>query len=245
MEVVIYPAAEYAARQRMFNGLARLFPVSFVSAEQAPNERVPAIGFATDPAWITAASGCRHLVYRGTAPDHARTDPSSTVRFSDGQMLDSRLANQSLPGNTPSRDEELPDQLGDVLATRNGKPFWWGREENGSRIDIVSNSPAELGATESLRERCGKDGSTLIPLIQFLRDVTGYSEWHRPPLRASFLIDDPNLHRPTYGFVKFAELARYGYDQACHFAFATIPLELGTRIGKPRRFFVERSLSFH
>ena len=224
-EVVIYPAAEYAARRRLFNGLERLFLVSFVAEEQAPNERVPAIGFTTDPASTAVAAGCRHLVYLETAQHHARPGLPETVRFSDSHMLDSRLTDQSLPGKATSHDQELPDHLGDVLATRNGNPFWRGRETNGSRVDVILNSPAELGATESLRERCGTDGPTLIPLIQLLRDATGYSEWHRPPLRASFLIDDPNLHRPTYGFVKFAELARYAYDQGCHVAFATIPLD--------------------
>jgi hypothetical protein len=40
------------------------------------------------------------------------------------------------------------------------------------------------------------------------------------------IIDDPNLHWPTYGYVRFAELARHATAHGYHAAMATIPLDL-------------------
>jgi hypothetical protein len=88
-----------------------------------------------------------------------------------------------------------------------------------------------------------------IPLVHFLRDITDYSEWKRPPLRATFVIDDPNLHWPTYGFISFAALARHAREHGYHVAFATIPLDAWFTHKRTARLFrqarSELSLAVH
>ncbi len=49
--------------------------------------------------------------------------------------------------------------------------------------------------------------------------------WQDAPTRASFIIDDPNLHWPSYGHVRFPELALDAAENGYHVAFGTIPLD--------------------
>ena len=44
----------------------------------------------------------------------------------------------------------------------------------------------------------------LVPLLHLLHHVCRELDWCEQPLRASFVIDDPNLHRGSYGFLDYA-----------------------------------------
>ena len=86
--------------------------------------------------------------------------------------------------------------------------------------------PRELAVGETLRNRL-RPGAILplLPLTSFLLRVAEASGLKRAPLRAAFLIDDPNLHRVRYGYLNFAELAARATTEGWHIAFATIPLD--------------------
>jgi hypothetical protein len=55
--------------------------------------------------------------------------------------------------------------------------------------------------------------------------LTGDTDWVAPQLRASFILDDPNLHWPTYGYVRYADLARHAEEHQYHVGMAMIPLD--------------------
>jgi hypothetical protein len=65
----------------------------------------------------------------------------------------------------------------------------------------------------------------LLPLVHFIGRVLGAEGWSPPPLRASFVIDDPNLHWPSYGFLKYGELAAHAARHGYHVALATVPID--------------------
>ncbi|HET6448073.1 MAG TPA: hypothetical protein VFG31_03105 [Conexibacter sp.] len=108
-----------------------------------------------------------------------------------------------------------------VLAHGPAGPLWLHE----GRIERVAVVPGELESDEPLRERL-RDGRWLgvLTLLRFARKVAA-SDWAPPPLAASIVLDDPNLHWSTYGFVDYEELSvharRYGY----HVAMATVPLD--------------------
>ena len=56
--------------------------------------------------------------------------------------------------------------------------------------------------------------------------MTKTTSWTPPPLRAAFIIDDPNLHWPSYGYVDFLDLARHAHAHRYHASMAIIPLDL-------------------
>jgi hypothetical protein len=116
------------------------------------------------------------------------------------------------------------DVSGDVLAQAGDVPVW---EMERGRIRTRSLlAPAELDFDEPLRERL-RSGRflALLPLVWFLRSLHGQAQWCPPPLRASFIFDDPNLHALTYGFIDFRELAAWTRRRGTHVTFAMVPLD--------------------
>jgi len=65
----------------------------------------------------------------------------------------------------------------------------------------------------------------ILPLLHFLREASGQNNIQRPPLRAPFIFDDPNLHWPRYGYVNYRDMATRAARENYHVTFATIPLD--------------------
>ena len=95
-------------------------------------------------------------------------------------------------------------------------------------------APAELGEGEALRERLEPGRClALLALAQFLKDLTAESttgpaqatQRATPPLHAAFLVDDPNLHWPSYGHLRFPELLRDARAHGYHLSIAMVPLD--------------------
>ena len=65
----------------------------------------------------------------------------------------------------------------------------------------------------------------MLPLLHFLRGIGAATAYQSAPLRAGFIIDDPNLHWPRYGFADYRAIAAHARTGGYHVAFATIPLD--------------------
>jgi hypothetical protein len=72
------------------------------------------------------------------------------------------------------------------------------------------------------RERCW---FAMVPLLHFLRRLLGPDGWPAPEPRASFIIDDPNLHHRSYGYIDFEKLAKHAATHNYHATIATVPLD--------------------
>ena len=142
-------------------------------------------------------------------------------------------ASPALPGTLRSQQFELSCErflpsfcTGEPLAYCDEGALWMKQQGDDQEIDMVSDSPSELGSGEFLFDLLQAPRWTgLLPLIEFLRRVKAEEAWVPPPLRACFMFDDPNLHRPTYGFVDYAALARHAREHCYHVSIATIPLD--------------------
>lgn len=66
----------------------------------------------------------------------------------------------------------------------------------------------------------------LLPLLLFMRRALGSRAWRAVEATATFMIDDPNLRRPRYGFADFQKLAAEGHRHGFHTAIATSPIDL-------------------
>ena len=65
----------------------------------------------------------------------------------------------------------------------------------------------------------------MVPLLHFLRHLLGPECWKAPEPRATFIIDDPNLHHRSYGYIDFEALAKHAAAQNYHATVATVPLD--------------------
>jgi hypothetical protein len=137
-----------------------------------------------------------------------------------------------------------------ALATVGGAPAWvLAADDLQAPRELVSAAPAELAPGESLRERLAPERClALLALVHFVRRVAGDLA-PQAPLDAAFVLDDPNLHWPRYGHVRYAELARHACAHGYHMVIAMPPID--ARVTHPRavRIFrehpAELSLCIH
>lgn len=82
--------------------------------------------------------------------------------------------------------------------------------------------PASGGLLDFLN---GERFLEMLPLLHWLREMCESDKYEGPPLRACFIIDDPNLHWPRYGFVDYQKIAARAEKENYHVSIATIPLD--------------------
>jgi hypothetical protein len=236
--VGVHPGAELRRRPRLFGALSEAFPeVRFEAREAGETAGLDALvelGGERE-ARGAAAAGLRALAALGF-----ESAPAAEVlaELASAPGLDRRLRDQALPDRHLAGAPLAPAPGAEVLASVAGAPAWV-RE---GRLDLVATGPAELGETEPLRDRLGAGRSlALLPLLELLRELTAGTAWHPPPLRASFLLDDPNLHWPSYGFLSLPHLGPHASEHGYHLALAMVPLD--ARIAHPKAVGVLREHS--
>jgi hypothetical protein len=215
-------------RIRLLETLESLMPLRFggqpaAAALQADGEMI----FGRDPR-STAGSAMPSLqLPAATAQPAGGTPVLLTVHFGDqaavpfpfrGRTLSARVAGSPAP--LQGRWDEQ------ILARTDQGPVWTVSHATGQPAFRSAFSIVAMAADESFCHVFGSDRFVEnLPLIEFLRCVSGDRMAQPPPLRATFMFDDPNLHRPTYGHVHFARIAQQAREFNYHVAFATIPLD--------------------
>jgi hypothetical protein len=225
--VGVFTGAGAGLPTRLLAALEEAFPVRFeprAGGELRDLGALLELGAGTG-AETAAAGGVPALSLLNAEPTTAGPPAANTL--SSDPLLDSRLRRAELPdahlGKALAAGAALAPAAGaEVLASSNARPTWVRVARHQTALLV----PAELEPEEALRERL-RDGrsAALLPLVHFLRQLTAATRWQPPPLRASMLFDDPNLHWPSYGFVRLGALARNAREHGYHAALATVPLD--------------------
>ncbi len=228
LRVGVFPAHAQSKRARLFEALEAVYPVRFESYGDSSGcnelDALLVLGAQAPgalPAGVPSlqAIGEERLRDGGdalvTLSEVAHAQPLRSAHLSDGWS--SPLPEQA----------RAPEQL--VLATIAGTPAWvlaGNRDAGDCPQQLVSVAPAELEAGESLRERLAPGRClALLALVSFLQDLTRDL---RPAARApmaAFVLDDPNLHWPSYGYLRYGELARHAGEHGYHMVIAMTPLD--------------------
>jgi hypothetical protein len=221
----VFPASAFHRRPRLFAALRRVLPVEFEPRPEGAFGELDALlvfGREIDAELVPLGLPALVLIQHAEAP----LSPDMPVSFSSALELDPRLRSRTLCERTIVAFASLGPSDGVTLASVDGEPVWRTSARAGAAMEIAAVAPSELRADDSLRESmtCGHFLG-LLPLFHFLREVTGYRLWERPPLHAAFVVDDPNLHRPRYGYVDFGDLARHAAAHDYHVAMATVPID--------------------
>ena len=151
----------------------------------------------------------------------------ATIEFSGHSALPELMRRQKIPLGKESSWQFLDDpKFGEVVASVNGRPVWRIAKSSGGEVWSVSTPSPRLSANGRLCEQLnGETFLPLLPLYLFLRNFSPESRWPAPPLRACLVVDDPNLHAPTYGHIDYRALAALAQEKHFHAAMATIPLD--------------------
>jgi hypothetical protein len=225
--VGVFPAAALAEREALFVALEAAFPARFEGRDAGETNGLDGAIELGGSALARAAAdvGVRALAL---LTSEEKVDATAiTQELSDLPELDTRLRGALLPdtrlGGAFGSDASLSDLGGaGVLASANGTPTWI----RAGALDLALLAPAELSPEEALRDRlCDGRSAALLPIVSCLRELTAQTGWQPPPARACLLFDDPNLHRPSYGFLDLPELALHAREHGYHAALAMVPLD--------------------
>lgn len=216
-------------RTRLLAALELAFPVRFEA--RRPGELRGLDGVLDRGSGVAAreaaAAGIPALLMLGEEPTSAGV-AAATFELTRATELDPRLRGATLPdrrllsGVRVEGAGDRPAPGATVLARWGEHPVWWA--EGSLRIALLA--PCELGESEALRDRLCEDRAlALLPLVELLRGLSAEIAWKPPPPTASFIIDDPNLHWPTYGYIELPALARHAREHGYHAVLATVPLD--------------------
>ena len=216
LRVGVLPAAEYTRRRRLWSALQDAYPVRFEGCEQGavagldalvviggdgerPRADIPCL-LAEGEEQVAAAVPPRALVF---SHDAALARPLHGAHLSEARCA--ALLDRAAP------EREV------VLATLDGAPVW-------TRAHAGAHPAQREG--EALRERLEPGRClALLALAQFLDDLAAGGQRAAGPLHATFLIDDPNLHRPSYGHLRYRELLHDARAHGYHLSIAMVPLD--------------------
>ena len=106
------------------------------------------------------------------------------------------------------------------------EPLWVRRRNGSSERDLCAMPlPAVKSDGYLYNYFHSRNFIRLLPLMDFLRRITGEEKWRSSGPKACFQFDDPNLHADHYGWLNFKQLAASARSSRYHVAFATVPLD--------------------
>jgi hypothetical protein len=212
-----------------FDALARVFGVAFERRAFEDDQHLAA--------WVVLGADRQSVleVARATQPcyvvvDAAELAPggsSGVVAFAHHVHLPAVLRGREIFTADATGAAVLPPWLTcSPAATKDGSAIWAVHDGNGPKHQYVSMAPPELKDEESLFDHFnGQRLVRLLPLVLFVRSLTDEAQWRQPPLQATFMFDDPNLHWTSYGFIDYQEMVSHATAGDYHVAVATIPLD--------------------
>jgi hypothetical protein len=227
LTVGVAPAGALARRPRLFAALEAALPVRFAghaAGEPGDFDALLAFGAAASRGAgpgsdLPALTLCRPEPAKGGSPAPLSLSTSSHL---DRCLRGAKLPDVHLAAALGTGTSIAVEPSGEVLASADSEPIW----TRAGSLQQALLAPAELAPEEALRERlCDTRSAALLPLLHFLRELSAPLRWQAPPQRACFLFYDPNLHWPSYGFVKLDELASHARSHGYHAALATVPLD--------------------
>jgi hypothetical protein len=245
--VGVVPPDALRERPRLFRALADVFDVRFEGRDDGSWAGLDAVVLMGMPRSHEDAQIPR-LEYSFTGARPTDTAVLSSVELGSSDRVDFRLRDRCL---VESGLAGIKERLtGDTCLARDRVGLLWTMDSRRPNLEIAVLAPPELELGEPLRAQLhGGRFIGLLPLLHLLRRVTGYEAWRRPPPRATFVVDDPNLHWPSYGYIDFAELERHARHHGYHVAMGVVPLDCWlTHAGAARTFRDARtrlSLTLH
>jgi len=163
--------------------------------------------------------------------DEAELTPvgkSAKITFANHPNLDRIVRGRIVTADDAIDAKGLPHWLDDVtpFAFKDGSPVWAVQERPGCRHHYIALQPPNVNEGEALFSHfSGQRFVSLLPLLLFIRSLRQDQGWQPPPMQATFMFDDPNLHWTSYGFIDYREMVRHAAAGQYHVSVATIPLD--------------------
>lgn len=227
IRIAVAPAAEYQAHRLLFDLLSAGFPADFEPHTPGHfTELQGLIALSESDAVIQDASDHGLSVYAVHSSDPAPISASSGIHFTSSNLIHRAFRDRTLPDPSLQTLSAIPTTTAKVLAESNARPVWaidrdTNREIHHTGVALPPVKPGEFFNQYFRSERW----FAFVPLLHFLRNLLGPQRWQTAEPRAVFIIDDPNLHHSSYGFIDFRKLAAHAAANNYHATIATVPLD--------------------
>ncbi|MDR0358570.1 MAG: hypothetical protein LBJ87_03775 [bacterium] len=222
----VFPAAEHRSRTNLFAALETSFSVRFQGREAGAWDGLDAAVLFGLEHWPRLPPMPCLVLPPPEARREARCARPRVVELASSEVLDRPLRGLRLADLQTTGPAVPALQTGDVpLATSEEGPVWVQRPGVAGRW-VVSAAPDELAPGEGLRDQLHPGRFLgLLAVVHLLRHLQGEEATRAGHLRACFVIDDPNLHGPRYGHIRYLELFEHARRHGYHIAMASIPLD--------------------
>ncbi|WAK00561.1 hypothetical protein [Methylobacter sp. YRD-M1] len=214
------------SEMELFSILQQLLPIRFILGIQDGIEANGIIAGDTEAQKDVAGITSLRLPLSAKRTDRHK-QIETEVKFADdpdvpfpfrGRTVNTKLT-QIRPVLSTRTDEK-------ILAASKQGPIWIVSKVNGikhfkSVLPLPSIS-TEQNFSDVFNGECFLE---LLVLLEFIREISTGTAYQHPPLRASFIVDDPNLHWPSYGYIDYRKIAARAKKENYHVSFATIPLD--------------------
>jgi len=226
IRVAVAPAAEYEFRRHLFDMLSSQLEISFEPHTPGDYEGLQGLIALTGAAEAVREASvrnvsCYEVILSQPVPVAEQramtftTSPAVHRVFRGKTLADSSLINFSPVSNSFESLAKVGDQV------------LWAVEQQGNQQHhcVGLDIPVLAGRDffhNHFRER---QWFAMVPLLHFLRQLLDPDGWPAPEPRASFIIDDPNLHHRSYGYIDFEKLANHAAAHNYHATIATVPLD--------------------
>ena len=226
IRVAVAPAAEYELRRGLFDMLASKLDLPFEPHTPGSYEGLRGlIAMSGGGDAVRGASEHGISCYEVNLSQPISSGAQSTITFTSSTAVHGSFRSKTLRDSSLKTFSRVPDSF-ECLAKVGGQPVW-AAEQHGDYehhcvgVDIAAFNPGDFFHSY-FRERCW---FSMVPLLHFLRMLLGPAGWPAPAPRASFIIDDPNLHHRSYGYIDFEKLANHAAAHNYHATIATVPLD--------------------
>jgi hypothetical protein len=210
--------------QRLLDPLECIFPVSFEKVRLADLNGLDA-ALVLDPVCLPDTPAD---IPRLVLPPCGQTRVEDTVvSFAQDIRIRRPLRGRAIREDAAAAKLPLlPSRPELVFAAIGRKPVWWQASEAQEDLCVSAYPLPQLTEGDALRDYL-RPGCFmgLLPLLHFLDHVVSGQNWEPPPLRASFVIDDPNLHWPSYGYLDYPEMVAHADRHGYHAGLAMVPLD--------------------
>ena len=227
MKIGIFPRAAHEDRYNFFSVVGKALNLSFEGREVGDFANLNGILlFSNLEPDLDACRSSGLSILQFHIVGIQQSIETKAITFADSDALHPAFCGQTLDDPSLAEFCQL-DSEADILALVDGLPV---RARERSREQSLHTVGVDLPGCEPegffQQFFRGRSWFAILPLLAFLRDCIPADSWAKAQARASFIIDDPNLHATSYGFVDFRSLARHAERHNYHASIATIPLDM-------------------
>jgi hypothetical protein len=226
LRIAVAPATEYQLRRRLFDMLGSELEVSFEPHTPDDYEGLQGLIALNGAAEAAREAALRNVsCYEVNLSQPISSAAQSAITFTSSATVHRAFRGKTLADASLINFSAVSDSFESLAKV--GEQTVWAVEQQGNQehhwvgVDIPEFTERDFFHNHFREQRW----FAMVPLLHFFRQLLGPHGWPAPEPRASFIIDDPNLHHRSYGYIDFEKLANHAAAHNYHATIATVPLD--------------------